>query len=92
MEGNGGAVVYPKDIFSMEIVTQRGHETARRCGTLLGAYIRQLPVTDTGDGVITVRQAQQGWGCATKSPIRAEYKDFGVHLVDDHEWHAEIVT
>ena len=92
MQGNSSVVVNPEDVLSIEIVAQRGQEAARRCGTLLGAHIRQLPVTDTAGMESSPRaRPQQGWGCSTKLPIGIEYKNFGIHLVDNHKWHAVVV-
>src|SRR5208337_3101151 len=92
VQGNGTVVVHPEDILSVQIEAQRSHKATRRCDALLRANVRQFPVTDTGGGLITPCQAQQGWGCPTKSSIGIEYKDFGVNLVHNYEWHAAIVT
>jgi len=92
MQGNGIFVVHPEDVLSVEIVAQRGHEAPRWCGLILRAHIRQVPITDPGDGVVTPGQAQEGAGRAEKSSVCIEYKDSGVHLVDDNERHAPIVT
>ena len=92
VQGNGIVVVHPEDILSVGIEAQRSHKATRRCDALLRGNVRLFPVTDTGAGLITPCQAHQGWGRPTKSSIGIEYKDFGVNLIHNYEWHTTIVT
>lgn len=81
MHGNRAVVVYPEHILSMEVVADRGDEAACGSGPFLGTHLRQLPVTDSRDGFITVRQAQKDRSGAPEFSIGPENEDLGIHFV-----------
>jgi hypothetical protein len=92
MQGDGVGVVHPENVPTSCIVAQRSDEATRRGNALLRAYARYLPVSDSGDRVITSGQTQQGARCTTKLAMVVEQENLGVHLVDDHERQAAIVA